>query len=223
MDYLRDRRVVLGIGGAFALIAAVGIALGLKAGDDGPVQPPPASKGGLVVQTGEADQSLNDAQLLRCFVGGKFVGSATLADCARRNGVAAGSLDVGIDETGALAAAPVDGGPLITPLPPAPAAPLPAPAATPAALPDAVPQGPVGACWRHAGDWRRLPSDMNLNGCVQALFAGRCERPGSASYGRWGEQTLRLVPGRVEISSDNRSFRLLVEQAAGQCGLPPVG
>lgn len=222
MDYLRDRRVVLGIGGAFALIAAVGIALGLKAGDDAPVQPPPASKGGLVVQTGEADQTLSDGQMLRCFVGGKFVGAATLADCARRNGVAAGSLDVGIDETGALAAAPTEGGPLITPLPPGAGAGPGSASIAPPPVDPAVAQGPVNACWRHADDWRRLPSDMSLNGCVQALFAGRCERSGSASYGRWGEQTLRLVPGRVEISSDNRSFRLLVEQPAGQCGLPPV-
>lgn len=216
MDYLKDRRVVMGIGGAFALIAAVGVALGIKAGDEGPAQAPPASRGGLVVQTGEVDDSLNAAQLLRCFVGGKFVGTATLADCARRNGVATGSLDVGIDETGALAAAPVDGGPLITPLPPVQSAPV---AETPSA-----PAAPAAAkaCWRHAGDWRQLPTEMTLNACVQALFAGRCERAGSASYGRWGEQTLRLAPGKVEISSDNRSFRTLVEQAPG-CAIPAIG
>jgi len=223
MDYLRDRRVVLGIGGAFALIAAVGIALGIKAGDDGPVQPPPASKGGLVVQTGAADETLDAAQPLRCFVGGQFVGTATLADCARRNGVATGSLDVGIDETGALAAAPTDSGPLITPLPPAPVAAPPAALPTDVAAPPVAAQGLLKACWRHAGDWRQLPSDMTLNGCVQSLFAGRCERAGSASYGRWGDQTLRLVPGKVEVSTDNRSFRTLVEQAPGGCSLPPAG
>ena len=37
---------------------------------------------------------------------GQFVGEFTLAECARRNGVATDALDVGIDETGALAAAP---------------------------------------------------------------------------------------------------------------------
>jgi hypothetical protein len=36
------------------------------------------------------------------------------------------------------------------------------------------------------------------------------------------QQTLRLVPGKVEVSGDNRSFRLLVEQAAG-CAIAPVG
>ncbi|WP_204276711.1 hypothetical protein, partial [Klebsiella aerogenes] len=60
-----------------------------------------------------------------------------------------------------------------------------------------------------------------LGACVQALFAGKCERTGGASYGRWGEQTLRLVPGRVEQSSDNKSFRLLVEQTPS-CGVPQI-
>jgi hypothetical protein len=78
-----------------------------------------------------------------------------------------------------------------------------------------APAGPVEACRRYADNqWRRLPSDTSLNGCAQALFAGRCEAPGGASYGRWGRQTLRLVPGRVEISADNHSFRTLSEQGA---------
>jgi hypothetical protein len=63
---------------------------------------------------------------------------------------------------------------------------------------------------------------MTLNACVQALFAGRCEKPGAATYGRWMQQTLRLVPGRVEVSADNRSFRPLTEQGAG-CAIPPIG
>ena len=220
MDYLRDRRMIMGIGGAFALIAAIGIALGIKARDSGPKEAPPASHGGLVVQTGAAeDDNLDPARQLRCFVGGQFVGDATLAECARKNGVATTALDVGVDETGALAAAS-ETTPMITPLPPPalarPATPIAAP--TPAAAPVAA----GSACWRHAGDWRRLPIDMGLNACVQALFAGRCERPGSASYGRWGDQTLRLVPGKVEVSSDNRSFRTLVEQPPGGCSLPAV-
>lgn len=221
MDYLRDRRVIMGIGGAFALIAAIGIALGIKARDDGPKEAPPASHGGLVVQTGAAeDENLDPARQLRCFVGGQFVGDATLAECARKNGVATTALDVGVDETGALAAAS-ETTPMITPLPPpavvGPAA-GPVAAPTPAASPGAL----SSTCWRHAGDWRRLPADMSLNACVQALFAGRCERPGGATYGRWGDQTLRLVPGKVEVSSDNRTFRTLVEQPAGSCGLPAV-
>jgi hypothetical protein len=81
----------------------------------------------------------------------------------------------------------------------------------------------VAACWSFRDNrWRRMPSETTLNGCVQALFAGRCESPGGATYGRWGLQTLRLVPGRIEVSLDDRSFRTLVEQGPG-CGTPPVG
>ncbi|MDP3633564.1 MAG: hypothetical protein Q8R80_10350, partial [Phenylobacterium sp.] len=88
----------------------------------------------------------------------------------------------------------------------------------------AAPAGsPTGACWRYAGNvWSRLPSDLSLNGCVQALFAGRCERPGGATYGRWMTQTLRLVPGKVEVSGDNRSFRTLADQGGG-CAIPSIG
>jgi len=53
---------------------------------------------------------------------------------------------------------------------------------------------------------------MTLGACVQTLFAGRCERSGEAAYGRWAQQTLRLAPGRVEISADNHSFRTLMDQ-----------
>jgi hypothetical protein len=81
---------------------------------------------------------------------------------------------------------------------------------------------PVGTCLRYdQGRWARLPSDVSLNRCVQALFAGRCERPGGATYGRWMQQTLRLVPGRVEISADNHSFRTLADQGAG-CAITAV-
>ena len=58
--------------------------------------------------------------------------------------------------------------------------------------------------------------------CVQTLFAGRCEPAGSATYGRWMQQTLRLVPGRVEVSADNRRFRTLADQGAG-CAISPIG
>jgi hypothetical protein len=144
----------------------------------------------------------------------------TLGDCARRNGVATGGLDVGVDETGQLAAANPDGVKL-TPLPPAGA--TPGANLAGAANAGAAPVAPAGSCWRHAeGAWRKLPSDMTLTACVQALFAGRCEKAGEAAYGRWMQQTLRLVPGRVEVSADNRSFRTLVDQGAG-CAIPPIG
>ena len=113
----------------------------------------------------------------------------------------------------------------LVPLPPEEGAePLGAPeSALPPAAEEHPAAAPPAACWRHgAGRWRRMPSEMDLNACVQTLFAGRCERPGGATYGRWGQQTLRLVAGRVEISDDNQSFRTLAPQGPG-CSLPPVG
>lgn len=227
-----DRRIVLAlIGGALALMAGLGIAIGMvsKTRNDRDAAPP-ASQGGLVVETTTADDGgIDPARPLRCFVAGQYVGEVTLAECAKKNGVATGALDVGVDATGALAAAD-DAGTVLTPLPPVQTAAVeptlpPAAAATPAAAtPAAAPAGsPTGACWRYAGNvWSRLPSDLSLNGCVQALFAGRCERPGGATYGRWMTQTLRLVPGKVEVSGDNRSFRTLADQGGG-CAIPSIG
>ena len=227
MELLKDRRVVLAlVGGAIALVAGIAIALGLSAGRGGDkaATPAPASQGGLVVETGPVDDGkLDPARPLRCCVAGQFVGEMTLVDCAQRNGVATGALDVGVDETGALAAADVAGTNL-TPLPPADVTTAPATLEpTPAPETDAsAASGPAGGCWRYAGEWRKLPGDLTLNACVQALFAGRCERGGSASYGRWMQQTLRLVPGRVEVSSDNRGFRTLAEQGPG-CTVGQIG
>lgn len=226
MEFLKDRRVVLALGAGLALLLGVILAVVAMSGGK-PKDQPPASKAGLVVEIGrEDDGKLDPARPLRCFVGGVFVGEITLSECARKNGVATGALDVGVDETGALAAADV-AGTVLTPLPPAPVEVLPnpaAPAATPApTAPTAPATGPVKACWRYVGaEWRRLPGEGTLNTCLQTMFAGRCERPGGATYGRWGDQTLRLVPGRVEASMDNRSFQTLVEQPAS-CVIPPVG
>lgn len=218
--------MVLGLGGAVALLAGVGIAVAVMSGGKSAGEPP-AARSGLVVEIGRDDDSkLDPARPLRCFVGGVFVGEITLAQCAAKNGVATGALDVGVDETGALAAAD-EAGTVLTPLPPAPEI-MPAPSipaqVTPAPnQPPVLAVGPAAGCWRYQGaEWRRLPGDIGLNACVQTLFAGRCERPGGATYGRWGDQTLRLVPGRVEISNDNRSFQTLAEQPAS-CAIPPVG
>ena len=221
----RDRRLLFAlIGGALALLAGVAIAAFLVMDHRGErAPPPPASKGGLVIDAGPAEEGkLDPAKPLRCFVAGQFVGELTLAECAKRNGVATGALDVGVDETGALAAAD-QAGTVLTPLPPdASAQPTPE-AAPPESAPPEAGGGPPGACWRYAdGQWRKLTPDMTLGACVQTLFAGRCEKPGSATYGRWLQQTLRLVPGRVEVSGDNHSFRTLVEQGSG-CAIPPVG
>lgn len=226
MEFLKDRRIVLAGGAALALLAGLGIAIGLLGGREKPAEPPPASRAGLIVETGRADDTkLDPARPLRCFVGGQFVGETTLAECAKKNGVATGALDVGVDETGALAAAD-QAGTVLTPLPPlttvVPVATTPAsgPAPAPAAPVSTV---PLAACWRYAGaEWRRLPGDITLNACAQTLFAGRCERPGGATYGRWGEETLRLVPGRVEASSDNRSFHTVIDQGPN-CSIPAAG
>ncbi len=227
---LQDRRTVLVLAGAaVALLAGLVIAgTMLSAQRREPAQAPPASSAGLVIDSSGADDGRMDpAKPLRCFVAGQFVGELTLAQCAKRNGVATDALDVGLDETGALAAAD-QAGAVLTPLPPpetqvpeaAPEAAQPPQVITPA--PQAA-SAPVDACWRYgAGQWRRLPAELGLNACVQALFAGRCEKVGGASYGRWGQQTLRLAPGRVEISADNRSFHTLVDQQPG-CVIPPAG
>ncbi|WP_374471391.1 hypothetical protein [Phenylobacterium sp.] len=210
------------VGALLALVAGVAIAwMLLSSGRGERTPPPPASQGGLVIESAGTDDALDPARPLRCFVGGKFVGEFTLAECARRNGVATDALDVGVDETGALAAAE-QAGTMLTPLPPEEEA-LEAPAAPADGLPleEAAPADePLAACWRYGGGrWRRLPGDVSRIACAATLFAGRCEQPGGATYGRWGQQTLRLVPGRVEVSDDNRSFRPLVEQGPG-CALP---
>jgi hypothetical protein len=218
---LKDRRVVIAAGVAIALILGLAIALASVKRNRGPAEPPPASQAGLVVEMGrEDDVKLDPTRSLRCFVNGQFVGMSTLSECAKRNGVATGALDVGIDVTGELAATG-EAGTVLTPLPPPveETTPAPAPAATEPA--PATPRAPTAACWRYADrNWSRM-SEMTLGACVQTLFAGRCERPGGATYGRWGDQTLRLVPGRVEQSPDDRNFRTLVEQGTN-CSLPSL-
>lgn len=216
------------LGGLGALVAGGAIAWMLVSSDRGAAPAPPAAEGGLVIDSsGVEDGRIDPGKPLRCFVQGQFVGELSLADCARRNGVATDALDVGLDETGALAAAQAAGAALV-PLPPAEEAAAPSPTEE-SALPPAESEPAetettsAGTCWRHGGGrWRRVADAGDLDACVQTLFAGRCERPGGATYGRFGSQTLRLVAGKVEISDDNRSFRTLAPQAP-DCSLPPVG
>ncbi|MDE2489046.1 MAG: hypothetical protein KGO51_16770 [Alphaproteobacteria bacterium] len=200
-------------GAAAALLAGGAIAWMINAGHGRePRTPPPASQGGLVIDTSQPpDTRVAPTKTLRCFVAGKYVGDFTLVQCAQRNGVATDALDVGVDQTGALSAAQ-QGTAQVTPLPPPGAKPEPKPVTASA---------PVGACWRYEGSWRKLP-DMTLNACVSTLFAGRCEKPGEAAYGRWGQETVRLVPGKVEISADNHTFHTLLEQGSG-CAVPAAG
>jgi hypothetical protein len=228
-DPQRRRRGVplIAIGGAVALVAGLGIAWVLVGGDDGSGAAPPATEAGLVIDSSaREDGRIDPGKPLRCFVQGRFVGELSLTECAQRNGVATDALDVGLDETGALAAAD-QAGQTLTPLPPVEAESA-EPAEGAADAPESAEPGqvvvmPVGAaCWRHGGGrWRRL-GDMDLNACVQALFAGRCEKQGGAAYGRFGQQTLRLVAGKVEVSDDNRSFRTLAPQAQ-DCSVSAVG
>ncbi len=220
MDLLKDRSVLLGGGAALALLAGLGIALALMHGAKSPTDDPPASRAGLVVETGRADDNKLDANRpLRCFVGGQFVGETTLAECAKKNGVATGALDVGVDDTGALAAAD-EAGMVLTPLPPVEAPTVPAPAATSPASPSAVPSTPLAVCWRYTGgEWRKLPGEITVSACAQQISGGRCEKAGGATYGRWGDETIRLVPGKVESSSDNRTFHSIIELGPN-CSIP---
>ena len=222
MSFLNDRRVIAIGGGALALVAGLAIAWVILKRTHPPAEAPPASQGGLVVVSGRDDDAkLDPKRPLRCFVGGQFVGELPLAVCAQRNGVATGALDVGLDPSGALAASNGTGA-QITPLPSqAPPQSLPVIEQTPDGAGNAIraPASPVAgeaaaaqACWRFAGaGWRQLPAPMALNACVQAVYAGRCPGPDDVFYARWGDQTLRLAAGRVEISADNRTFTSLVD------------
>jgi hypothetical protein len=210
MNLLQDRRLQLAGGAGAAVLAGVAIAAFIMAKDKPP--PEPAQKGALQVQLGE-QAKVDPNQQLRCFVGGQFVGASTLADCAKRNGVAAQALDVGLDPSGALAA-----GEAPKPLAPAPPAKVAAAEAPPVLLPSAGTLGATGECLRYGAEgWRPVGGALSQSACVQALFAGNCQPEGV--YGRWAGQTLRLVAGKVEASPDNRVFHTLVEQAR-DCSIP---
>lgn len=224
MNLLEDRRVLLAGGAGAAILAGVLIAVFIMGKDRPPPSAPPP-KGALQVELGEQGR-VNPSQSLRCFVGGQFIGQATLAECAQKNGVAAQSLDVGLDESGALAA----GGESLKPLPPAVAepaqvavaAPPPVPAMQTAPVLSVAAGAPTGECLRYGPEgWRPTGGGVTQSACVQALFEGRCQSAGQALYGRWAGQTLRLVPGKVEASPDNRTFHTLVEQNR-DCSIPSL-
>ena len=219
----KDPRVLVAIGTgvvAVAALAAVGVVFMSRPKAPAPVG---ADHGMLQVQMGKGDDKLDPAKPLRCFVSGQFVGQATLAECAAKNGVAAQNLDVGLDPSGQIAAQAGAVQPL---------SPLPQPdAAGQSGLPsdvsrnvpsvsadEAASDGPP--CLRYSGgSWRPAGEGLSLKACVHALYEDRCVRQGEALYGRYGPQTLRLVPGRVEVSGDNRNFRQLVPQDPDACAL----
>src|SRR5258705_13578311 len=120
MDFMKDRRTVLVLAGAaVALLAGLAMAWTLVSTHRGETAaPPPASRAGLVIDSADAaDARMDPAKPLRCFVAGQPVGELTLSECAKRNGVSTDALDVGVDQTGALAAAE-SAGAVLTPLPP---------------------------------------------------------------------------------------------------------
>jgi hypothetical protein len=225
-----DNRVILAVGAGLAILAAVVLALVFMGGGQEKAAPraEPTEPGALSVDVADAPD-LQPTRELRCFVDGRFVGMATLADCAERNGLATDGLDVGLDASGNLAAAATAS---FAPPPTEPAAEDFADAPQPATPGDGVnpqpaeprPQRVSGApCLRYTGsEWRQLSGGMSLNECVQALYSGTCVGPGEAQYGRHGNLTLRLVPRRVEQSNDNIRFRVLAEQDRA-CQFPGLG
>ena len=222
---LKARPYILIVGGALIALAtglAAAFLLTRQHAAD-PATPPPASQAGLIVETkADVDHNLDPMSHLRCFVGGKFVGEATLAECAKKNGVATGALDVGVDPGGNLTAAQ-GAGIELTPLPPKDVvAAEPTVASAGEGSDKKTARAGPETCWKYSGgEWRKTPTDVSLDACVQTLFNGRCVHAGDAAYGRWAAMTLRLVAGRVESSTDNRTFSPLTEQSPN-CTVAPV-
>jgi hypothetical protein len=215
MELLKDRRAVALAGMGVALLAGLAIAAFLLLRHRGDSERPPASQGGLVVQTGRDDDvKLDERRPLRCFVNGQLVGELKLSECAKRNGVASGALDVGLDPSGALAATH-GASSQITPLPPGEATSDVAPgeaggAPTQAPADSGLAPTRTAGCWLYADSgWSRVPADLTLNACLRTLYPDRCGGGGPPVYGRWADRTLRLLDGRIEISPDNRNFRVL--------------
>jgi len=189
----------------------------------------------LKVEMGTSTK-LDPESALRCFVHGQFVGMQTPAQCAQKNGVPAGALDVGLDQSGSLAAGARDAhlAPIANTVDDkatsdtdaADGSATPSPSMSPAQssnLPATLPaDGATGDCLRYIrGAWQNAGDGVPLGVCVRTLFAGRCVGPGQTLYGRWGRETVRLMPGRVEMSDNNHDFHPLVAQSASDCSLPP--
>lgn len=220
MDF-KDKNVVLALGAGLMVLAGVFVAFLMMGRDKGPAAPP-VDKGSISVDVAEAP-TLDPTRQLRCYVNGQFVGETSLADCAKKNGVAVDSLDVGLDESGALVAAqtaslaPPPVLPEVLPPEDRPEAPIRDEPRQPDLADNSDPdedftiaptQSQGSRCMRFAGgEWRQLSSSTSFEACKRLLFEGRCVSPGQAEYGSWGDTSLRLVPGRIEESPDNRRFR----------------
>jgi hypothetical protein len=246
MSLFQDRRALAGIGAVAAVVLAVGAALFLsrspkpdEAGSATPVESSNitgSTAGGLKVEMGKAPKVESDTSV-RCFVKGQFVGMQTAADCAQKNGVAPGALDVGLDQSGAIAAG--GGDTRLAPLADANAVAdarsdksddSDDAAATTDASADPTEPGPrsyadaaPAQCRRYvAGGWRPAGDGVGLDACVHTLFDGRCPPPGQVIYGHWGGLTLRSSPGRIDVSQNNRDFRPLAPQYPADCSIPPL-
>lgn len=204
--------LIAAAGCVLALLLALGLGfLVTRMHRKGALAPAAEAAAGLQIETD--DSRAAHTQLLRCFVGGQFAGMATIAQCAAKNGVASQTVDDGLDP--ATGAAPNG---TLAPPPPTPA-PAPVPEPAPQETAEAQP-APAAECLRYGGEgWRSAAAGVSVAQCARTLFEGRCVKPGEALYGRWGGETLRLVTGRVEMSSDNRSFHPLVAQNP-DCSLP---
>jgi len=222
---VRDQKrwIAIGVGAAVAIGVGIVLAMGVSHGhkNDEKMNDQPT---GLTFTVADPAPSLDVKKPLRCYVNGAYVGDITLADCAKKNGVAAQQLDVGIDDNGNQVAAPTGS---LVPVPGAPASGDVAQPADPAqgaeiVPPTAMASGPTAACLRFSSNsWNKLSDNVTLGQCAILLFDTRCVSPGQAAYGRWGSKTLRLVPRRVEQSDDNATFRPLVDQGQG-CSVPMV-
>jgi hypothetical protein len=219
MNALKDRRIIAAIGGGAVLLFALLVAVfALRSHKPAAAGEAGQAAAGLQIEQGQADSRTGATRQLRCFVNGQFTGMETVADCAKKNGVAAQALDVGLDP--ATGQATTGNGSLAPPVqapPPAPAVPASEPKVEDAASASAA----TAECLRYGPEgWRSAGGGVSLGQCTRTLFDGHCEHAGEALYGRWGQQTLRLVTGRVEMSSDNRTFHPLASQNAQDCSLP---
>jgi serine/threonine protein kinase len=75
----------------------------------------------------------------------------------------------------------------------------------------AEPAAGINACSRIDGgsNWT-LIGNMGREACARALFSGRCPRvEADTIYGYWGNQSLRMRPGRVEFSKPGGRYNVL--------------
>jgi hypothetical protein len=209
MKRLSPRQWTLIVSLVVLAAAVAAMVLSFRSGKGAPPTEENTVGAGLQLEMSKPDPKTAKSDTVRCFVDGKLVGVTTLPECAKKNGTASQVLDVGLDPN-------VTG----SPAPAANVAPVQGASGPPISAAAAAHQQD---CLRFAPDgWKGYGSQLALGACVRVLFQGQCVGSGDAVYGRWGATTLRLIPGRVEISEDNQHFRPLVAQDAQTCALAPM-